>query len=109
MQRTNKPLGRGLCHSWRHRAPSQGGLESPGRRVSLAGFHTPENQPEGEREREKETNRKTRGLKSLVEQGCFNDLSVSTYRLLNKEFLSTMIRSENQTKHTATVIKGTRD
>jgi len=65
MQRTNKPLGRGLCHSWRHRAPSQGGLESPGRRVSLAGFHTPENQPEGERERERKRQTERHGDSSL--------------------------------------------
>ena len=43
---------------------------------------------EGERERE----RKTQGPKPLVEQGCFNDLSVSIYRLLYKEFLLSMIK-----------------
>ena len=42
--------------------------------------------------RERERERKTRGPKPLVEQGCFNDLSVSIYRLLCKEFLSTMIK-----------------
>ena len=42
------------------------------------------------REREKE--RKTWGPKPLVEQGCFNDFSVSIYRLLYKEFLLTMIK-----------------
>ena len=47
-------------------------------------------QREGGRERERE--RKTRGPKSLVEQRCFNDLSVSVYRLLYKEFLSTMLK-----------------
>ena len=36
--------------------------------------------------------RKTWGPKSLVEQRCFNDLSVSIYRLLYKEFLLTMIK-----------------
>ena len=36
--------------------------------------------------------RKTWGRKSLVEQRCFNDVSVSIYRLLYKEFLSTMIK-----------------
>ena len=91
MQRTNKALGQGLYCSQRHRAPSWRGLKSPGRRVSSADFHIPENQPEGERERE----RKTRGPKFLVEQGCFNDLSVSIYRLLYKEFLSTMIKIKN--------------
>ena len=45
-----------------------------------------------ERERERERERKTRGPKPLVEQGCFNGLSVSIYRLLYKEFLSTMIK-----------------
>ena len=28
-------------HSWRHRASSQGGLESPGMNVSSVGFHAP--------------------------------------------------------------------
>ena len=32
------------------------------------------------------------GAQALMEQGCFNDLSVSIYGLLNKEFLSTMIQ-----------------
>ena len=91
MQRTNKTLEQGLHHSRRHRAPSRGGLESLGRRMSLEGFHTLENQPEGGRKwRERE--RKTRVPKPLVEQGCFNDLSVSIYRLLYKEFLSKMIK-----------------
>ena len=88
MQTTNKTLEQGLHHSRRHRMPSAGGLESPGRKMSSVGFHTPDNQPEGGRERE----RKTRGPKPLVEQRCFNDLSVSVYRLLHKEFLSTMIK-----------------
>ena len=42
--------------------------------------------------KERERERKTQGPKSLVEQGFFNDLSVNIYRLLYKEFLSTMIR-----------------
>ena len=40
-----------------------------------------------ERERKKDT-----GTEALVEQRCFNDLSVSIYRLLYKKFLSTMIK-----------------
>ena len=36
--------------------------------------------------------RKTWGRKSLVEQRCFNDVSVSVYRLLYKEFLLTVIK-----------------
>ena len=42
--------------------------------------------------REGERERKTRGPKPLLEQGCFNDLSVNIYRLLYKEFLLTMIK-----------------
>ena len=40
-----------------------------------------------ERERKKDT-----GTQALMEQRCFNDLSVSIYRLLYKKFLSTMIK-----------------
>ena len=51
-----KPLTQDLHHSQRHQVPSQGGLRSLGRKVSTTGLHTPENQPENEREREtKET------------------------------------------------------
>ena len=41
------------------------------------------------RERER---KKDMGTQALMEQRCFNDLSVSIYRLLYKEFLSTMIK-----------------
>ena len=62
MQRTNKALGQGLYHSRRHRASSERGLESPGRKVSSAGFHAPENQPEREiRERDREREREREG------------------------------------------------
>ena len=40
-----------------------------------------------ERERKKDT-----GTQALMEQWCFNDLSVSIYRLLYKKFLSIMIK-----------------
>ena len=43
---------------------------------------------------ERETH--TQGPKPLVEEGCFNDLSVSIYRLLYKKFLSTMIKIRKQ-------------
>ena len=43
------------------------------------------------REREKERKKDT-GTRALMEQRCFNDLSVSIYRLLYKKFLSTMIK-----------------
>ena len=46
---------------------------------------------EGEKERKKER-KKDMGTQALMEQRCFNDLSVSIYRLLYKEFLLTMIK-----------------
>ena len=68
--------GRPLEGSWKPRQESE-----------LGGFpHSRE--LAGGRERE----RKTWGPKSLVQQGCFNDLSVSIYRLLYKEFLLTVIK-----------------
>ena len=56
--------------------------------MSLAGFHTPENQPERERrrERERERERRTQGPKSLVEQGYFIELCVSIYVILQGSF-----------------------
>ena len=48
-------------------------------------------QREREREREKER-KKDMGTQALMEQRCFNDLSVSIYRLLYKKFLLTMIK-----------------
>ena len=46
-----------------------------------------------ERERGRKKERKTdTGTQALMEQRCFNDLSVSIYRLLYKKFLSTMIK-----------------
>ena len=44
---------------------------------------------EGEREKER---KKDTGTQALMEQRCFNDLSVSIYRLLYKKFLLTMIK-----------------
>ena len=43
------------------------------------------------REREKERKKDT-GTQALMEQRCFNDFSMNIYRLLYKEFLSTMIK-----------------
>lgn len=40
-----KPFHWTLYHSRRHRAPSPGGVESPGRKVSSAGFYDPKNWP----------------------------------------------------------------
>ena len=70
MQRTNKALGQDLYHSRRHRASSPRGLEILGRKVSSAGFHTPENQPEREiekeTEREKDTGTQVSGGKRVL-------------------------------------------
>ena len=47
----------------------------------------------GRREREGKKDRQTdTGTQALMQQRCFNDLSVSIYRLLYKKFLSTMIK-----------------
>ena len=61
----------------------------PGQESELGGFPRSRELARG---RERERERKTWGPKPLVEQGCFNDLSVSIHRLLYKEFLSTMIK-----------------
>ena len=54
MQRTNKILEQGLHRLRRHRVSSWGGLESPGRRVSSAGFQLQRmSWRKGERERER--------------------------------------------------------
>ena len=43
--KTNKALTQDLYHSQRHGASSRGGLESPSRKVSSAGFHAPKSWP----------------------------------------------------------------
>ena len=58
--------------------------------------------------RGRERERETPGPKPLVEQRCFNDLSVSIYRLLSKEFLSTVIKIRKP-KVQQSLTKGTRD
>ena len=85
MQRTNKTLEQGLHHSRRHRVPSGGGL---GTQAGEWAWQVSTLQRISQRERE----RKTWGPKPLVEEGCFNDLSVSIYRPLYKKFLLTMIK-----------------
>ena len=50
---------------------------------------------EGEGGREREIKKETKtdnGTQVLMGQRCFNDLSVSIYRLMSKKFLSTMIK-----------------
>ena len=56
-----------------------------------AGGREGEREREGEKERKKER-KKDMGTQALMEQRCFNDLSVSIYRLLYKKFLLTMIK-----------------
>ena len=88
MQKTNKALEQGLYHLSRHRASSQGGLESPGRKVSSAGFHAPENLVrKREREKERERERK-KDTGTQVEQECFIELCVSIYTVLQGSFFS---------------------
>ena len=50
--KSNKAHTQDLYRLGRHRASSQGGLESPGNKVSLVGFHAPERM---------KTERRTRG------------------------------------------------
>ena len=61
--KANKAHTQDLYHSRRHRASSQGGLESQGKKVSSVGLHTPKNLLE--------TKEGHGGPKSLVEQGHF--------------------------------------
>ena len=59
------------------------------------------------KERERKKERQTdMGTQALMEQRCFNDLSVSIYRLLYKKFDND---KDQKTKRTATVTRGTRD
>ena len=48
-----KSLTQDLHRSQRHQAPSLGGIRTQGRKVSTAGLHAPDSQPEKERERER--------------------------------------------------------
>lgn len=79
--KTNKTLGQSLYRSCRHRVPSQEflrGLESPGRKMSLASA-PPWNQPEREMRERKEV---PWGPKSLVEQRYFNEFCGDIYTIL---------------------------
>ena len=94
MQKTNKVLDTGLASLMKALgALSMGG---EGRRVSKTGLCAPRNQPKRERERERDRDRdrdrekqreiererkKDTGTQALMEQRCFNDFSVSLYRL----------------------------
>ena len=86
MQRTNKTLEQGLHHSQSTGCLLEEVLE-PRQENELGGFlHS------RELARKRERERKTWGPKPLVEEGCFNDISVSIYRPLYKEFLLSMIK-----------------
>ena len=117
-----KLLTQGLHRSQRHREPSWGGegtgcllegvLEAQAggwiRRISALQIIS-----RGEREREKERERertkekymgkkkkeKYMGTQALMEQRCFNYLSVSIYRLWYKKFLLTMIKIRKPNVH----------
>ena len=87
MQRINKTLEQGFMKA-------QGALLKgsckPRQENELGGFlHSRElaREREGENERKKDT-----GTQALMEQRCFDDLSVSIYRLLYMKFLSMMIK-----------------
>ena len=67
--KTNKARAQDLYHSQRHRASSQGGLESPGKKVSSVGFHALT------RMRQKGH----RASRSLVEQGYFISRNAGLY------------------------------
>ena len=69
MWKTNKAHAQDLYHSRRHRASSQGGLESLGEKVSSVGFHAVT------RMRQKGH----RASRSLVEQGYFISRNVGLY------------------------------
>ena len=60
---------------------------------------------ERERKRERDTHKRPGDL-SLTKQRCFNDFSMSIYKLWYKKLLSEM--RDQKTKRTATVTKGTR-
>ena len=71
MWKTNKAHAQDLYRPWRHRASSQGGLESLGEKVSSAGLHAPKNLLE--------TREGYEGPKSLVEQGYFISRNTCLY------------------------------
>ena len=70
-------------------------LEAQAGRVSKTGLCAPRNQQKRKRETErerKEGRKKNMGTQALMEQRCFNEFSVSIYKLWYKKFLTTMIK-----------------
>ena len=89
MQRI-KDLDTGLASLTNAQGTFSRGSWKPGQESEHCGFVRSRElarEREGENERKKDT-----GTQALMEQRCFDDLSVSIYRLLYKKFLSTMIK-----------------
>ena len=82
MWKTNKAHAQNLYRSRRHRASSQGGLESPGEKVSSVGFQAPKRMKQEEGHR---------GSKSLVEQGYFISRTACLY-IFSKMITQTLQR-----------------
>ena len=82
MWKTNKAHAQDLYCPRRHRASSQGGLESPGEKVSSVGFQAPK------RMRQKEGHG---GSKSLVEPGYFISRTACLY-IFSKMITQTLQR-----------------
>ena len=61
--------------------PSGEGLRSPGRKVNSESLCTPGDQPEKEREGEREK-KQDKGTKALMEQRCFNQHGVGIYTVV---------------------------
>ena len=90
MQRTNKDLDTGLASLTKAQGTLSRGSWKFWQESEHDGFLCSKvlaREREGEKERKKDT-----GTQALMEQMCFDDLSVSIYRLLYKKFLSTMIK-----------------
>ena len=67
--------------------PSREALRSPGRKVNSEGLCAPGDQPEKERERASERERKKdMGTRALMEQRCFNQHGVGIYTVLQGSY-----------------------
>ena len=85
MQRTNKDLDTGLASLTNVQGTLSRGSWKFGQESEHDGFLCSKvlaREREGEKGRKKDT-----GTQALMEQRCFDDLSVSIYRLLYKKFL----------------------
>ena len=67
--------------------PSREGLRSQGRKVNSESLCAPGDQPEKERERASERERKKdMGTRALMEQRCFNQHGVGIYTVLQGSY-----------------------